>query len=396
MRQNAAPSPQQLLALVATVTMAGLAGGCAQILGYDGLSARENDASVDTGADTTADVIVADVADVADTADVAPTGPDVPPLRPVGLPAQASGKGKTLTFAVKRLYLGTQTHLGEFASTAWREWGYDLDGVCTDLNSSKQSIGTCKRVDTSTADVLVDGDRCRDNNFGAQIMGLVTTFNTNVESNTTASILNGSGTIGIVIDDVDEGVDDGFAPGMVYSLDSLPKAATPTWDGTDVRKVTDDSVQNLDIKQPRVSFPHGYIRGNVWVSGDGQAFNLPFGLGGTALVLPLQAGRFTVPLDAAHEKSPSQSVVVGAIALSDLEAAMKPVAASAGLCPGNPLYDGLITKMLTFPDVVVGAPNLQDTTKSCDGLSVGLGFDLAPIQPLTQIVPAAATTSKCP
>jgi hypothetical protein len=89
-------------------------------------------------------------------------------------------------------------------------------------------------------------------------------------------------------------------------------------------------------------------------------------------------------------------VLVGAIPLSDLEQAMKPVAASAGLCPGNPLYDGLITKMLTFPDVVIGAPNLQDTTKTCDGLSVGLGFELKPIQPLTQIVTASVNPSKCP
>lgn len=395
MRLNAAPS-SSLLALVALFTMgglAGLAGGCAQILGYDGLSARESDASADTAADTAADVLVTDVAD---TADGPSTGPDVPPLRPTGLPAQPSGKGKTLSFAVKRLYLGTQTHLGELNDKAWREWGYDVDGVCTDANASRQSIGTCKRVDTSTADVLEDGERCRDNNFGARIMGLVSSFNPNVETSTTSSILNGSGTIGIVIDDVDDGVDDGFAPAMVYSLDALPKSATPAWDGTDVRIVTADSVKNLDIKQALVSFPKGYVRGNVWVSGEGSSFSLPFGLGGTALVLPLQGGQFTVPLDAAHEKSPAPSIVVGAIALSDLEAAMKPVAASAGLCPGNPLYDGLITKMLTFPDVVVGAPKLQDTTKTCDGLSVGLGFDLAPIQPLTQIVASPTIPSKCP
>lgn len=392
MRFHAAPT-SSLLALVALFTMGGLAGGCAQILGYDELSARESDASVDTTSETPEDALVTDVADAAD---VTPTGPVVPPLRPAGLPAMPSGTGRKLTFAVKRLFLGTQTHLGEVNDKAWREWGYDLDGVCTDANASKQSIGTCKRVDTSVADVLEDGDRCRDNNFGARIMGLVTTFNSSVETNTTSSILNGSGTIGIVIEDVDDGADDGFAPGMIYNLESLPDGSTPAWDGTDVRKVTDDSVQNLDIQQARVSFPKGYIRGNVWVSGEGTSFNLPFGLGGTSLVLPLQAGQFTLPLDAAHEKSPTPSVVAGAIALTDLEAAMKPVAASANLCPGNALYDGLIKTMLTFPDVVMGAPNLQDTTKTCDGLSVGLGFELAPIQPLTQIVPATTVPSKCP
>lgn len=398
MRTHAAPlsSMFALLALGALSAVCGAAGGCAQVLGYGDLSARESDASTLDALTDTATADVADASDGTPDADAdADSGPAVPPERPAGLPQQASGTGKTLTFAVKRLYLGTQTHLGESSSTAWREWGFDLDGRCTDLNASKQGIGTCLRVDTSTADVLVDGDRCRDNNFGSQIMGLVTTFNTNVETTTTASILKGSGTIGVVITDVDDGADDGFAPGMIYSLDSMG-TAMPAWDGTDVRKVADTSVKNLDLSQPLVGFPKGYIRGNVWVSGEGDAFNLPFGLGGTALVLPLQAGRLAIPLDATHTQSPEPALIVGAIPLVDLEAAMKPVAASAGLCPGNSLYDGLIAKMLTFPDLVIGAPNLQDTTKTCDGLSVGLGFELKPIQPLTQVVATTASPSKCP
>lgn len=396
MRFHAAPT-SSLLALVALFTMgglAGLAGGCAQILGYDGLSARESDASVDATSDSPADVIVTDVVDAP------PTGPLHPPVRPAGLPQQASGSGKTLALAVKRVYLGTQTHLGAVTDTAWMEWGYDLDGVCTDEAASNQSIGTCRRVDGSTVKGLVDGDRCRDNNFGSQVMALVATYNNKVESKTNTSLQGGSGSLALVLSDVDNGADDGFAPGALYRLAALKAGVTPAWDGTDVRQVTDDSVTNLDLSQPLVRFAKGYVAGNVWVSGEPSSFSLAFGVGGTPLVLPLESGSITIPLDDTHTFSPKPALIVGAISAANITDAMKPVAEAAGLCPTGPsqvFYDGLISTLQTFPDVVMGAPNLQDTTKTCDGISMGLGFDLAPIQPLTQIVAATPPgPSSCP
>ncbi len=374
------------VALLASLALVALPVGCAQILGYDGLNPRQDDASLDA------------LGDALDEADVADTGPQPihPPARPAGLPQTASGTGKTLTLAVKRVYLGTQTHLGDTTSTAWQEWGYDLDGLCTDLNDSTQSLFTCRRVDGSTNDVLVDGQRCRDNNFGSQIMALVMTYNTKVEITTDLSLLGGSGTLALVLSDVDPG-DDGYAPGALYRIAGMPSGDTPVWDGTDVRTVTADSVTGGDLTKPVVTFPGGYIAGDLWVSGDPASFALEFGVQSTRLVLPIQSGTITIALDAARTGSPQPALIAGAISTSDVGAAMSPIAEQAGLCPGNGLYDGLIAKLQTFPDVVIGAPNLQDTTKTCDGISIGLGFDLAPIRPLATVVPAPAPpTSKCP
>jgi hypothetical protein len=386
MRTNAHP-----FATVSVIALAAGLGGCAQILGYDGLSPRQEDASVDSGADVSTDGDDA-------AADTGPS-PDRPPARPTGLPQQASGTGKTLTFAVKRAYFGTQTHLGATSDTAWREWGYDLDLRCTDASDSKQSINTCARADGSTDTVLVDGDRCRDNNFASQIMTLVTTYSKDVETKTNLSLLNGSGTIALVLSDVDPG-DDGYAPGALYQLAATPSGTTPPWDGTDVRNVTDDSVTGGDLTKPIVSFPKGYIVGDLWLSGDGDSFPLTFGVGGTPLVLPIESGRITIPLDAARATSPNPALIVGAIAIANIETAMRPIAEAAGLCPTGPtqpFYDGLITNLKTFPDVVMGAKDLQDTTKPCDGISVGLGFNLTPIQALTTVVPAPPPApSQCP
>lgn len=369
-------------------------GGCAQILGYDDLTARGADASIDAPSDVRVDA-------PSDSADAPDAGPatDQPPDRPVGLPTTPSGTGKTLTLAVKRAYLGTQTHLGENTKDAWREWGYDLDGRCTSASDSKQSLGTCTRADGSNDGVLVDGDLCRDNNFGAQVMTLVKTYSKDVESKTTLSILDGSSTIVLVISDVDPG-DDGYVPGGLYRVAALPKGTTAKWDGTDAREVSEDCLVGGDVTKPVVSFPNGYVVGDVWVSGEPGAFPLTFGVSGTPLTLQLASGRVTIPLDAARTRSPKPALIVGAVSGADLETAMKPIAEAAGLCPTGPssvFYDGLIATLKTYPDVVIGAPNLQNVSKACDAISVGLGFDLSVIQPLTTIVPPPTPDpSKCP
>ena len=60
------------------------------------------------------------------------------------------------------------------------------------------------------------------------------------------------------------------------------------------------------------------------------------------------------------------------------------------------LYNSLLKNVSRFPDVVIGAPNLQDTTVECDGMSIGIGFDVDTIQPVTEIIdPPPEKPSEC-
>lgn len=334
-----------------------------------------------------------------DALDAAPIVPDRLPTRPDGLAQSPSGTGKALTLAMKVAYLGTRTRAGLAVDGAWREWGYDLDGRCTDLADSTGTAHTCQRVAGSNANVLVDGDRCRDNNFASQFVALLASYAKNLESNTNASLGGGSRTLALVLSDLDPG-DDGYVPGALYRIAAMPVGSAPTWDGSDVRSVTDDSVSGGDLSKPIVRFPNGYIAGNVWVSGEPSSFSLSIGLLGAPLVLPIQSGHITIPLDAARATSPQPALVVGAVATAELQKATKPIAEAAGLCPTGPssvFYDGMMSTVLTLPDVVLGAPSLQDTTVTCDAVSTAIGFDLVPIRPLSAVVPAPAPApSKCP
>lgn len=359
-----------------------LVAACAQVLSYDDYRARPDGSEV--GGDAPADTHVP----------LTDTGPTVAraPERPPG-DAVPSNKGRTLWVAAKRLYLGTTNSLGAPSNDGWKEWGFDLDSVCTSLEDSVKNLGTCRRHPEANQDVLLDGNLCRDNNFGRHVVALLKVSSDGFEQRINDGILEGNNTWVIRIDDLDDAADDPYAPARFYRT-SEQKDGTVKWDGTDVRRVSADSVVDRSLDKALVVFASGYVRNHVWVSGDAsnKEIVLPFS---TDLNIPLQGTLITLQLDPDH-KNGKRAALGGAIPMSQLEKVLAPVAAAGGFCPGSPLYTSLLRNVSRFPDVVMGAPNLQDETKDCDGMSLGIGFDVQAIQPITQVVDAPPPEpSKC-
>lgn len=364
---------------LAWLAVPALALACAQVLSYDEYTARPADAgpSGDSAVtDSSGDGVVVDAA----------AGPARPPTRPEGLPATPSGKGRTLWVAVKRIYIGSMTSLGVSSDDAWREWGYDLDHVCTSLEDSKTNIGTCRRHPEAKQDFLEDGDLCRDNNFGHHVVALLNVSSDGFEKRVNEGILEGNTTWLFRISDVDDGANDGYAPAKLYRAQGV-KMAGFKWDGTDVRKVLTDSVVGGDLEKPFGDFPKGYIKDDVWVSGEPALHQLGLpGSGSLSVALTLDSAVLTMQLAPDH-KSGTRGLVVGAIPVGSIENLLRPLASESGFCPGTALYSSLLRTVQRFPDVSIGAPNLLDTTKECDGISIGLGFDVANVQPATELVP---------
>lgn len=344
---------------------------CAQLLSYDDYSARPN-APADTGSRPDVSTEVSD----------APEGPLHVPGRPPGEPI-ASGKGKTLWFGMKRMYLGSLNTFGAEVADAWKEWGLDLDNVCTSDEDSKKNVGTCLRPTGANQDSLVDGNRCRDNNFGHHVVALLKVSSSGFETRLINSLLEGGNTMVLRVDDVDDGPDDTYAPGRLYRVASVKGA---TWDGSDIREVISDTVLDGDLEKARTSFTKGFIKDHVWVSGEPekQALLLPVS---SSLFVPLTLESATVVLELAPDhNSGKRGGIAGAIPLVGVESLLDPVAAAAGFCPGSGLYQSLWNSFQEFPDLVIGAPNLQDTTQQCNGISLGFGFDVGNIQPVTKVV----------
>jgi hypothetical protein len=361
------------------------------LAGYDDL--RVEAPTADTGPDTTADT--ADGGDAATDATPDAATAATPPGPPTG-EAKPSGKGKTLWFAVDRFHLGQlDPTTGATSGTAWRALGHDVDGVCTGPTESKENTNTCRRPAGAGQDSLVDGDGCRDNNFGSKFIPLAAVYLSTLEADTNARLKDGASTLLFALSDLDDGPDDPYVVGSLYSAAKWKDygVTPPKWDGTDRRDVTDDSVTGGDVGKPVTRFV-GYLRGNVWVSGAPQAMRLGLPFNTIPVTLPLVGGTLAVTLDAAHGK-PLGGVVSGGLPLRAVDEVLAPIAGVAGVCPGTTLYTSLVTTVRRMADLVEGQPRLQATSVECDTLSVGLGFSAVVVAPATTAVPRPGFGNKC-
>lgn len=370
---------RRVLVAIAVAPLCTLA--CAQLLSYDDYAAREP-SPLDTGSEVSEASI--------DAAD-APDPPARLPDRPAG-DAAASG-GANLWLAVKHMYLGTQNALGVDVPEAWRGWGFDLDRVCTSSEDSVKNVGTCLRTKTAGQEFLTDGERCRDNNFGQHVVPLIKLARVGFEKELNTSLLQGMSTWLLVIEDLGTGADDAYAPGKLYF--AAPTLTRPNWDGTDTRAVRADSVEGGDLGKPKIAFDKGFVKNHVWVSGS-AAITLPTPLTPQATAwLRLEGAVITLELSPDH-KSAAHGLLGGAIPLASVDDLLVPVASSGGFCPGSSLYQSAYDSVQRFPDLVTGAPNLQDTTQTCNAISIGIGFDVANVKPSMGIAdPPAPSPNPC-
>lgn len=348
---------------------------CAQLLSYDDYRAREATIDAMAPADTF----------VEDTAPDAGPPPARVPSRPPG-PAVASGTGKTLWFAVRTYTYGLTDSSGTISKTAWASYGYDLDEVCTLERDSIENRGTCLRPAGAKQDSLIDGDRCRDNNFGRNIGGILGVL-PDAEKTLNDLIRSGSTTWILRIDDVDPSAADAYAPGALYrSSDDRTSTPVPAWDGSDDRAVQSDSLVDGDLARPVISFPRGFVSGGVWLSGDPAPLKVIAPITSVGFFpLNLESAFVSLELDAARTTG-SHGLLVGALPATEIEKAFHELADFVRLCPGTTLYEDTLASLRATPDLVLGAPKLQDLGRTCDATSTTVAFEVTPIKPVTRVV----------
>ncbi len=327
-----------------------------------------------------------------DTGDASTTAA-VPPVRPTG--AATAGGGKKVMLGVKHFHYAHSNDALKVPG-AWQDWGFDIDHECTGETDGTQA-GTCIRAAGITADVVKDGKLCRDNQLGSQIVPQLNTYNSHFENDTNSGLLDGAPTLVFVVDDIGAG-DDPYAPGKLY-LVGRTKGRKPAWDGTDVRDALTGSLIGGNIDTPIVTFDKAYITGDTWVSGEPSDFQtkVPMGETGELLPLDLHAGVISFKLnDTRTGAVDGTGAIAGAIPAASLEAFLKPfVLTQTIFCPATPQYTTFMERVVTFVDVVITAPNLQDSKKNCDGVSLGLGINLAPVAALGSVVDDPGATTAC-
>lgn len=306
-------------------------------------------------------------------------------LQPPPPPAMKAPDGTgSVTFAVSKLYLGdTKPDGTPDLTNGWKNFGYDLDNKI----STATSTDLCKpRDNNAPKNVYPDGNGGIDNSFGKNILPIILGLASDASAKINESISEGSFTLMLDMEKLGTGAD--YNPMVTQLYAGANLMAAPKFDGTDQWPVVPELLNDkTDItKGSKVSFPMSYVTGNTWVSGSKGNVTLSLSISGFSLALTISNAVITGNVSSDHKKI-TGGIIAGILNTDQLITELKKVAGAfdPSLCSGATI-DSIASQIAQASDIL--SDGSQDPTKSCDGISIGLGFDAALVK-LGTIAPEA-------
>jgi hypothetical protein len=294
-------------------------------------------------------------------------------VKPPPPPDAGTTGGGSVLLAVTTFFLGDTDRSGAPSDQAWQSFGYDLDG----LSCPGISTGHCAlRPGAIAVDVLRDGDGGVDNSFGKScypiLAGLVPTFSADANRAVSAGVA----TLMIRVDGLPAG--DGRLTGaslaVVGEIDSSGKPRPPTTDesanGTYPWHARAEFLQGAE-PAPAVAFSDGWRAGDFVVLTGADVVALELHGSGT-LRLRIQRPTITMRLSA-DRRSAEQGIISGVLRVEDAAAAARVlgVMVAPQLCQSTAL-EGVVDQVEQCADVLTDLA--QDPSRTCDGISIGIGF----------------------
>lgn len=299
---------------------------------------------------------------------------------PPGEEGDPTASSEERTFAVHSLFLGETDRAGNKSKDAWKQFGYNLDGLVTNVSGSASPDleKVCKRATGADAKVHQDGEGGIDNAFGSQIIPLLDMFS--VTSNMVSqNIQAGDFTVMLKVkgltDDPEQtntGLSGTILVGGAYG-EGTPKFTT------------EDSWPYM--ADPQVPITGAYINKGMFVNGtDGGKITLAITVAEQTLSLTINKAIITFKHDPAN-KELVQGTIAGVIPTEELINGITSVAGrfNKDMCPGKPTLQVALDSIRQASDILANAT--QDPAKECDGISVGLGFTAKQIGAPTQEAP---------
>ncbi|MBX3225057.1 MAG: hypothetical protein KF795_31360 [Labilithrix sp.] len=284
-------------------------------------------------------------------------------------------------FALNSISLGEADRAGNKNKDAWKGYGYNLDGLITSVSgaTSPDLERVCKRAQGAPATVHQDGDEGTDNTFGKEILKLLDPFTPTPSKSITEALVAGDFTIMLKVvglnDDAAQtntGLSGTLLVGGKFSEDKAPTFTT-----------ADDWPYNQD---PQVGISGAYINKGVFVNGTGGAsVKLSLSISGQSLSLTINKAIISFKHNPGT-KSLEEGTIAGVINTEEFVNGISAVAGrfSTDLCSGSTV-EGIKGSIRQASDML--ADGSQDPTKSCDGISIGIGFTAKQVGSPTKIVP---------
>lgn len=300
-----------------------------------------------------------------------------PPAPPeTGVPAE----GDPSVFAMSRLFLGDVLRSGEADPDAWKQFGYDLDGVKSTMNTTQH----CQPLEGATAaSVKTDGEGGIDNSFGANVLPIFEGIEPDISASINENINGGRYTMLLEIDRLGGASDYlGLAAALYFGarLDSEPR-----WDGTDEWPLycelmhdcaPSGTKQIADGNTSIVAFPFSYVSSGTWVSGAKTSATVALTVRGIPLRVDVGEAVMTVELDGSDPPAGgTNGVMAGIIDTTHLIGTLAQLAGrlSTSLCDSATL-ETLKRNLKAASDIM--KDGTQDPDAGCNGISVGIGFEM--------------------
>ncbi|MEJ7728326.1 MAG: hypothetical protein WKG00_03845 [Polyangiaceae bacterium] len=306
--------------------------------------------------------------------------------QPPGPPDGAGpGDGAGTVFAIKALYLGDTDRNGAKSPSAWKDYGFNLDGKI----STETSTDLCApRAGGKKTNAYPDGNNGIDNSFGKNVIGkILAPLAPDTSKSVNDEIAQGSFTIMLDIDKLGAGANYNPLVTKLYGGASLE--APPKFDGTDQWPVLRELLSNeTDIESAKVQFPKSYLTNNTWVSGTKAPINLSLSVAGFTLQLTIGSAVIAMDINEGRTAA-TKGIIAGVIETEPFIEELKKVAGAfdPSLCTGTTV-ESIATQLRQYSDIMADG-SAGDPGVECDGISIGLGFDAAKVQ-LGAIAPKAA------
>ena len=153
-----------------------------------------------------------------------------------------------------------------------------------------------------------------------------------------------------------------------------------------------DKTGSGDALKSKVVFANSYVVDNTWVSGSKGVVTLNLSLSGYDLKLTINQAVVTAAFGA-DRKTADKGVISGVLGTAELTDGIKKIAGtiSSGLCSGSALQ-GVLDQIKQASDI--GSDGTQTEGKTCDGISIGLGFG-ATASKIGKAAPASVPKDAC-
>lgn len=314
--------------------------------------------------------------------------PQEPGAQPPEKPADNPAAGTEVTvLALSELFVGDSDRNFTPDSQAWKTFGFNLDGYI----STKNGLNHCKPVEGAIkSSVQTDGDDGIDNSFGANLIPIIGALADAPSQQITDSLQGGDFTIMIKLDNLEDPASKANQTGIAAALyGGASLGAAPAWDGSDMWPVLPELLNNGDINDPKVKFPASYLNGGTWVSGGKGTLDLTISISGFELSLQIVNAQIAMDVTGVGTgAAATNGTIAGLINTEQLITELKKIAGGfdASLCESN-TFESIAMQIRQASDIMADGTN-GDPSKTCDAISIGLGFNAKAVQ-LGAVAPPA-------